>query len=340
MTDAPRAVILVRRPDGVPGPDCFDIRPVARAPLRDGEIRIRHRWLSVDPAMRGWVSAAANYSEPVPLGGVMRAIAVGDVIESRTSAHAVGDVLCGLFGWAEEAVVDASAVWWRHAREDGPEELSLGVLGLNGITAYFGLSEVGAPREGETVVVSTAAGAVGSAAGQIAAAAGARTVGITSTPEKMALCRDLFGFDAVVSYRSPSFADDFGAACPNGVDVYFDNTGGAISDAVSERLATGARWIVCGTAATTQWTPPPQGPRIERRILVARARMQGILAFDWKDRFPEARQRLAAWVRDGRLAHREDVLDGLDAAPGSIERLYAGSNSGKLVIRLPAAMAL
>jgi NADPH-dependent curcumin reductase CurA len=329
-----RQVILRARPEDIPQAEHFELRDAPVPDPGEGEMVIRNRFLSVDPAMRGWVSAVANYSEPVALGAVMRAIAVGEVVASRHPGYAVGDHVCGLFGWQEYAVSDGGNVWFKHDAAQAPLSTALGILGINGITAYFALLEVGRPKAGDTVVVSTAAGAVGSAVGQIAKIKGCRTVGITSSPAKMALCREVYGFDAAVSYRSGDFDAALAEACPEGVDVYFDNTAGAISDAVYRHLAVGARCVVCGTASISSWDPWPEGPRIERHILVKRASIQGFLLFDYARRFGEARAQLGQWLSEGRLAHREEILEGLEQAPGAIARLYASENLGKLMIRI------
>jgi hypothetical protein len=207
-----------------------------------------------------------------------------------------------------------------------PISTSLGVLGLNGLTAYFALLEIGQPKAGETVVVSTAAGAVGSCAGQIAKIKGCRTVGIAGGPDKVRVCREEFRYDSAVDYRADDFESALDAACPEGVDVYFDNTAGPISDAVMRRLAVGARVVICGTASIASWDPPPQGPRVERQLLVKRARMQGFLIFDHVQRSPEALRDLESWVRDGQIRYREDILDGIEQAPDSIAGLYRGEN--------------
>ena len=222
----------------------------------------------------------------------------------------------------------------RVTETDLPISLALGVLGLNGITAHVGLLDICAPKPGETVVVSTAAGAVGSCVGQIAKRLGCRTVGIAGGPEKAALCLDAFGYDAAIDYRAPDLDGALAAACPEGVHVYFDNTCGPISDAVMARLARGARVAICGTAAIRDWDPLPTGPRVHRQLLVARARMQGFVIFDHRDRYEPAVADLAAWVREGSLAFREHVLEGLDAAPAAIAMLYRGENRGKLLIRV------
>ena len=247
-----------------------------------------------------------------------------------------GERVTGWFGWQDYAAVDAGAVERKVTDGDLPLSTSLGVLGLNGITAYFGLLEVGQPKAGETVVVSTAAGAVGSCVGQIAKIKGCRTVGIAGGPTKTALCRDAFGFDAAIDYKSGDLDAALAAACPNGVDVYFDNTAGPISDAVYRHLRVGGRVVVCGTASIASWDPPPQGPRIERHLLVKRARMQGFVVLDYKSRYREALSALAAWVRSSEIRYREDILDGIEHAPGSIAGLYRGENLGKRLIRLAA----
>ena len=277
---------------------------------------MRNEFLSVEPAMRGWVSAVANYSQPVGIGEVMRAFAAGEVIASRHPSFAEGDKVMGMLGWQAYAVAEAGAVTRKVAERDLPLSLSLGILGLNGITAYFGLLDVGRPQPGDTVVVSTAAGAVGSAVGQIAKIAGCRTVGIAGGPTKTQLCREAFGYDAAIDYKAKDFDAALQAACGAGVNVYFDNTAGAISDAVLGHLAFGARVVICGTASVASWNPPPLGPRVERHLLVKRASMAGFIIFDYAARYEEAIARLADWVRQGRLHYREDIQDGIEACPG------------------------
>lgn len=328
-------VVLNARPVGVPGPEFFDLesRPIP-AP-EDGEFLVRNSHLSVDPAMRGWVNDAPNYLPPVPVGDVMRAIAVGEIIESRNTDYLVGEHVCGVFGWQKFAVSDGSDVMRKLSDADDRPSLALGVLGLNGITAYFGLLDTCNPQPGETVVVSTAAGAVGSCVGQIAKIRGCRTIGVAGGPEKTQLCLDAFGYDHAIDYKNtPDLAAELGAACPDGVDVYFDNTCGPISDAVFRHLAIGARITVCGTASLQEWDPIPVGPRVHRQLLVARARMTGFLIHDYRDRYGEAVAQLAEWVRDGRIVAHEHVLDGLEHAPGALQMLYRGENTGKLIIRL------
>jgi NADPH-dependent curcumin reductase CurA len=329
-----RQVRLKSRPSGIPQAEHFEIVEGPVPDLRDGEIRVRNDFLSVDPAMRGWVSAVANYSQPVGIGEVMRSFAAGVVVASRHPGYAVGESVMGLLGWQEYVVSDGSAITRKVKETDLPLSASLGILGLNGVTAYFALLEVGRPRAGDTVVVSTAAGAVGATVGQIAKLAGCRTVGVAGGATKTALCRDEFGYDAAIDYKGADLDAALAAACPRGVDVYFDNTAGPISDAVLRHLAIGARVVVCGTASVASWDPPPVGARVERHLLVKRARMQGFIVFDYQHRYEEAIARLAEWLRAGKLRYREDVLDGIEHAPGAIAGLYRGENLGKRLIRL------
>lgn len=334
MPETNRRLILKSRPDGIPGPENFDLDEVDVVEPDAGEVLIRNVYLSVDPAQRGWVNAVANYSKPVGIGEVMRALAVGQVVRSRDDALPEGAFVTGMLGWQDFCVAEAKALT-RIDPAVAPISAYLGVLGINGLSAYFGLLDVCRPKPGETVVVSTAAGAVGSCVGQIAKIGGCRTVGIAGGAEKAALCRETFGYDAAVDYKgSGDLATELRDACPDGIDVYFDNTGGAISDAVMGLIDVGARIVVCGTAATARWDPPPTGPRIERSILVNRARMQGFLIFDYADGFAEATKRLAAWVRDGRLVYREDVTEGLENAPAVLAGLYEGRNTGKALVRV------
>ncbi len=325
-------VILSSRPVGVPGPEHFSLREVPAGTPGAGQVLVRLTHWSVDPAMRGWANDVPNYSPPVAIGDPMRAFAVGDVIASRHPDYAEGDVVEGLLGWQTHALVDGAAIARKVTETDLPRSYALGVLGLNGTTAYFGLTESCAARAGDTVVVSTAAGAVGSAVGQIARILGCRTVGIAGGAEKVRQCREEFGYDAAIDYRGEDVAAALARHCPDGVDCYFDNTCGPISDAVMTRLAQGARITICGTAAITEWDPVPLGPRVHRQLLVARARMQGFLIFDYKDRLGEARAALADWLRAGRIAVREHVLEGPEAAPGAIAMLYRGENTGKLIV--------
>jgi NADPH-dependent curcumin reductase len=332
-----KQVILKERPKGIPGAEHFEIVTTAVPERKEGQILVRNIYLSVDPAMRGWVNAAANYMDPVPVGAVMRSFAAGRVADSRNPAYDMGDLVVGMFGWQDYAVVEASDIERKVAEKDLPLSTSLGVLGLNGLTAYFALLEVGRPKPGETVVVSAAAGAVGSCAGQIAKIKGCRAVGITDGAVKSRLCLNEFGYDAAIDYLVEDVDEALKTACPDGVDVYFDTTSGTISDAVMKHLQVKARVVVCGTIAIADWNPIPCGPRVERHLVLKRARMEGFLYSDYAERSAEARQVLADWICNGSIRYREEILEGIEQAPGSIAGLYRGENLGKRLIKIAEA---
>lgn len=329
-----RQVRLKARPSGIPQEEHFELVDAPIPQPAEGELVVRNIYLAVEPAMRGWVSSVANYAEPVPVGGVMRGFAVGRVTASRHPDFRAGDYVTGMFGWQDYAAVDARTVQRKITDTGLPLSTALGVLGINGLTAYFGLLEIGEPRAGETVVVSTGAGAVGSCVGQIAKIKGCRSVAIAGGPVKTELCRREFGFDAAIDYRADDLDARLAEACPGGVDVYFDNTAGEISDAVLRHLAVGARVVICGTASVASWSPPPLGPRVERHLIVKRARMQGFLIFDYAARYPEGLSALTPWVRSGAIRYREEILEGIERAPGSIAGLYRGENLGRRLIRI------
>ena len=334
MTATNRQVLLKSRPTGIPQAENFEIVDAPIPEPAEGEVLVRNLYLSVEPAMRGWVSAVANYSAPVAIGAVMRSLGTGRVVASRDAGYEVGDLVTGWLGWQTYACVRPQAIERKLPVSTLPISTSLGVLGLNGLTAYFGLLDIGRPQPGQTVVVSTAAGSVGSAVGQIAKIKGCRAVGIAGGAEKTRLCTATFGYDVAIDYKADDLDQALAAACPQGVDIYFDNTAGAISDAVFKHLAVGARVIVCGTASVASWNPPPQGPRVERHLLVKRASMQGLLVFDHQAKFPAAIEQLSQWVSAGSLRYLEDMLDGIEQAPGAIAGLYRGENLGKRLIRL------
>ena len=284
--------------------------------------------------MRGWIADNANYAEPVAIGSVMRSLAVGEVVESCDPSVAVGDLVVGWFGWQLFATVPASAIVRTIVERDLPISTSLGVLGINGVTALLALRTIGRPIAGDTVVVSTGAGGVGSAVGQLAKLANCRTVAITGSQEKVESCLYEFGYDAAIDYHAQDFEQQLDRACPHGVNVYFDNTAGSISDSVVSRLAIGARIVVCGTASVADWSQWPVGPRVERHLLVKRASMSGFVVFDHTEKFDAAVSELADLVRSGRLIYRESILHGLEACPDAIAALYRGENNGKLIVSL------
>lgn len=329
-----RQVILSSRPEGIPQAENFRIVETAVPQPQPGQVLIRNHFLAVEPAMRGWVNAVANYSQPVGIGEVMRSFAAGEIIASEDPQWPVGTRVTGMFGWQDYAAVDVSTIDYRVDQADLPLSTSLGVLGINGITAHYGLMRIGEPKSGETVLVSTGAGAVGSCVGQIARIHGCRTVAITGGEVKRQLCIDRFQYDAAVDYKGKDFAEQLAAACPTGVDIYFDNTSGSISDAVMQHLNVGARVIICGTASIANWNLTPLGPRVERQLLVKRARMQGFVILDHRDHYAAARADLAEWVRRGLIHYEEEVLDGIGHAPDAIAGLYRGENLGRRLIRV------
>ena len=336
MTNGPnRQVWLRERPNGIPQAGDFGIRNAEIPGIAEGQFLIHNEFLSADPAMRGWIADKSNYWPRIEVGDTMRAFSVGKVIESKNPDYSVGEPVMGIFGWQDYAAVNPPQVMRKVREPDLSLSLSLGVLGLNGLTAYFGLLDVCKPKSGETVVISTAAGAVGSAAGQIAKLKGCRVVGVTGGAEKVRQCVDEFGFDIAIDYKACGDLDAaLLEACPKGIDAYFDNTSGAIHDAVLRQINLHARIAICGTASYASWTPWNDGPRPERHLLVKRATMQGFLTTDFAARYEEAIEQLAGWIRAGKLNFREQVLDGIESAPGSIAQLYSGENNGKLIIKL------
>ena len=309
-----RQVVLASRPEGIPQAENFRLVTSPRPTRGPGQILVQNLFLSVEPAMRGWVNAVGNYAKPVAIDEVMRSFALGRIIESDHPDCPVGAHVTGMFGWQDFAVVEPSAIDHLIHQTDLPLSVFLGVLGINGVTAHYGLLKIGEPQAGNTVVVSTGAGSVGSCVGQIARIKGCRTVSITGGETKRQLSLDRFGYDSAVDY--------------------FDNTSGAISDAVMHHLNVGARIIICGTASVANWNPPPLGPRVERHILVKRARMQGFVILDHLDHYPVARAELTAWLRPGLIHYEEELLDGIAQAPDAIAGLYRGDNLGKRLIRL------
>jgi len=329
-----KQVLVAGRPAAIPQPEHFEIVDSEVPAAGPGEMLIRNIFLSVDPAMRGWLADTSNYSQPIAIGSVMRSFAVGEIVESNVTGFVVGERVMGWFGWQQFAAVAPDAVIRKVEDPDLSPSLALGILGLNGVTALLGLEKVGRPNAGDTVVVSTAAGAVGSAVGQIAKLLGCRTVGITGGAEKLAICRDEFGYDAAIDYRAHDLDRALAAACPRGVNVYFDNTAGSISDTVYRQLALHARVVTCGTASVSSWNPAPSGPRVERIVMTRRAQIGGFVVLDYMDEFQPAGVRLAQWVREGKLRYREEIADGIEQCPGAIADLYNGRNLGKRLVRL------
>jgi NADPH-dependent curcumin reductase len=329
-----RQVRLRARPVGLPVPTDWDhvTEPVPEP--ADGQFLVRNDYVSLDPAMRGWMNDVRSYIPPVRLGDVMRAGALGRVVASRHPGFAEGDYVTGTFGAQEYAVSDGRGVVTVDPAR-APLTAYLGVLGLTGLTAYFGLIDVGKPKAGDTVLVSGAAGAVGSVVGQIAKQLGCRAVGIAGGPEKCRLVTEEFGFDAAIDYRAGDVRGGLREHCPDGVDVYFDNVGGEILELALARLTRHARVVICGAISQYNATEPPKGPANYLSLLVNRASMTGMLVFDYADRYPEGREALAGWLADGVLTAREHIVHGtIDDFPDTLGMLFTGQNTGKLLLAL------
>jgi NADPH-dependent curcumin reductase CurA len=328
-----RQIRLVARPRGIPQAEHFALVTEPVAAPGQGDMLIRNRYLSVDPAQRGWANDEGNYSAPVPLDTPMRALTVGEVLESNTPAFRAGEFLYGWFGWQTYCVAKPDAVLRRVDPSALPLNANLSLLGINGLTAYLAFHGLGDPKPGEHVLVSTAAGSVGSFVGQLASIAGCRAVGLTSSAEKAALARTRYGYQDMIDYRKATdLAAAIREACPEGNDVFFDNTGGPIADAAIRSMRLRGRMIQCGTAANASWTPVPTGPRSEREILTRRLRWSGFIIFDHVAEFEAAASRLTQFALDGKIVYDEEILPGLEHAPGAIAQLYRGENHGKLII--------
>jgi len=329
---------LARRPSGMPVREdwSFTSEPVGEP--EEGGVLVRTLALSLDPAMRGWMNEGKSYIAPVGIGEVMRAGGVGTVVASKTKAFAVGDTVYGLLGVQEYARFDAAQIAKQAVnRIDlrvGTMTQWLNVLGMPGMTGYFGLLDVGQPKPGETVVVSGAAGAVGQTVGQLAKIKGCRAVGIAGGPAKCEWVVKELGFDACIDYKAGPVKDGLKAHCPAGVDVYFDNVGGEILDAVLTRINRKARIVICGAISQYNATAKPVGPANYLSLLVNRARMEGIVVFDNADRYPVAIAELAGYLKDGRMKSREDVVHGLETFPEALLKLFRGENFGKLVLQV------
>ena len=324
---------LAARPAGLPKPSdwTYTNEPV-REP-RAGEILIKILYISLDPAMRGWMNEGKSYIAPVGIGEVMRAGAAGRVIESKNPAFAVGDHVVGAFGVQEYALSDGAGI----TKVDvsfAPLPVYLGTLGMPGMTAYFGLLDIGQPKSAETVVVSGAAGAVGSVVGQIAKIKGCRVVGIAGGPEKCGYVVKDLGFDACIDYKNENVKNLLQQHCPNGIDVYFDNVGGEILDTVLTKITRGARIVICGAISQYNNTGPVKGPSNYLSLLVNRASMKGMVVFDYARKYGDAAREMAGWMAAGKLKSREDVVPGLQTFPDTLLKLFKGENIGKLVLKV------
>ena len=328
---------LARRPaPGLPDPSIWSFTEEPVADLSDGEALVEVLYCSLDPAMRTWLNAGRSYVPPVGVGEVMRATGIGRVAASKAADVSEGDIVGGLFGIQTYAVMPGAQLQ-RIDVAQAPLPIHLGALGISGLTAYFGLIDVGKAKAGETVVISAAAGSVGSVAGQIAKALGCRVVGVAGGEEKCRLLVEELGFDEALDYRSEGFGAALKAACPEGIDVYFDNVGGAVLNAVLRNLARGARIVISGAVSQYNATEVGPGPTNYMNLLVARASMTGFVIFDYQDRYAEGRAQLADWIAQGKIRPRTHIVQGLRNFPIAINQLFAGENIGKFVLQVAEA---
>jgi NADPH-dependent curcumin reductase CurA len=333
MTYENRQYRLAARPVGLPKDSDWNfVTEPARAP-EDGEVLVGVEYLSLDPAMRGWMNEGKSYIAPVKIGDVMRALGVGKVLESKADGFAAGDYVSAATGIQSFATLKAKELT-KIDPKLAPLSVYLNILGMTGMTAYFGLLDVGEPKEGETVVVSGAAGAVGATVGQIAKIKGCRVVGIAGGAEKCRFLVEELGFDAAVDYKAGDIRKPLKEACPNRIDVYFDNVGGEILDTCLALINLRARIVICGAISQYNNTTAIKGPANYLSLLVNRARMQGMVVFDYADRFGAAAREMAGWMAAGKLKGREDIVDGLETFPQTLLKLFSGENFGKLVLKV------
>ena len=328
-----RQITLAARPVGFPQKSDFALVEAPAPEPGPGEVLIRAHWLSLDPYMRGRMSEARSYAKSTGIGEVMPGQVVGEVVESGDRRYRPGDFVVGQLGWQDYAVARGSAVR-KIDTALAPAPTWLHVLGTTGLTAYFGLFDVGRPKPGDTVVVSGAAGAVGQIVGQLARIAGCRTVGLAGGPDKVADLTGLYGYDVGIDYKADDVNAALKEACPAGIDIYFDNVGGALSETIFRRLAIGARVPICGQISQYNLAEPELAPRNLGFLIVFRARLEGFLVTDYVHRFEEGLTRLGGLLRDGRLQYREDITDGLEHAPRAFIGLLNGENRGKALVRV------
>jgi NADPH-dependent curcumin reductase CurA len=335
MPESNRRFILRSRPEGRITSETFELVEDAIPEINAGEALVRTLWISLDPANRGWINDMPSYVPPVGIGEVMRGGALGQVVASRNDAYREGQLVMGLLGWQEWAVASDAAPLLPLVEVPGVSlSAYLGVLGVNGLTAWVGLKDIGRPQPGETVVVSAAASAVGSVAAQIAKIGGARVVGIAGGREKCALLTERLGLDAAVDHKASDWHDQLVAATSDGIDVDFENVGGEIMDAVFARLNLRARVVLCGLISAYNDPVPPPGPRAFANLLIQRVRLQGFIVFDHLDRMGEAVAELSGWMGEGKLEQLETVVEGFERLPRAINMLFDGTNIGKLVLRV------
>ncbi|MBI3451618.1 MAG: NADP-dependent oxidoreductase [Rhodospirillales bacterium] len=330
-----RRFVLASRPAAMPEEGNWKLVETAMPGPGEGEILVRTIWLSVDPYMRGRIAAGKGYAKGIEIGAVMGGGGVGEVVRSRHPAFKPGDIVESMaFGWQEYAVLGPAGTR-KVDPAHGPIRHALGILGMPGLTAYFALFDIGRPKPGDTVVVSAASGAVGQVVGQLAKMAGCRTVAVAGSEAKLAWCRDELGYDAGVNHRTAGdLPAALAAACPGGIDIYFDNTAGLIADAAMGLVNLGARIVQCGRIAISSQPGPDIGPRFHGQFIATRCRMEGFLIFDHAHRYDEGLRRLGPWVREGKLRYREDIVEGFENTPRALIRVLSGTNFGKQLVKV------
>jgi NADPH-dependent curcumin reductase CurA len=342
-TEVNRRIRLRSRPEGRIDDSTFELVEESVPEPAAGQALVRNLYLSVDPTNRVWIREEPSYLPPVGIGDVMRSGGIGRVVASNNDSFPEGSLVTGLLGWQDYVLVgegEPTLAMPLPSDLDAPLEALVGMLGLTGVTAYYGIEEIGKPKEGETVVVSAAAGAVGTIAGQLAKRRGARVVGIAGGADKCAWLVDELGFDAAVDRHDPRWKELLAEACPDGVDVDFENVGGEIMDAVFGMLNLHARVALCGMISQYNATEPPRGPANFQRLLMNRVLVQGFIILDYLPHFPEATAKLAQWAAEGKLEHRGTVVEGLEKAPEAVNMLFEGENVGKLMVRIADDAAL
>ncbi len=328
-------MVLANRPTGLVDENTLRTESEPAPEPADGEALVKVRYLSIDPTIRTWMDDVPSYLPPIQIGEVIRSGGVGEVIESRTDAYQPGQLLFGMTGWQDYVIADEGEKSMQVLPDGVPPGIAIGILGVTGMTAYFGIIDVGQVAEGDVVVVSGAAGATGSAAGQIAKIKGAKkVVGIAGGAEKCAYIVDELGFDEAIDYKNDNVAARLREACPDGIDLYFDNVGGSILNDCLANLALRGRVVLCGAISTYNDDGPPTGPSNYLTLLVRRGRMEGFIILDYLDRFPAAQMEMAGWIAEGKIKSSEHIVEGLEKAPDALNLLFTGGNTGKVIVAL------
>jgi NADPH-dependent curcumin reductase len=335
MSEINRQLVLRSRPAAEVQDTDFELREGPIPAPGEGQVLLRTLYFSFDPTQRGWLNDVPSYMPPVRIGEPMRAGGVAQVLESKHPKYRAGDIVSGTLSWQDYIVTDGGGLTGLSRVPPGiPLTWPLGVLGITGLTAYFGMLDIGRPREGETVVVSGAAGATGSVAGQIARLQGARVIGSAGGPEKCRWLTEVAGFDAAIDYRNENTSERLQALCRNQINVFFDNVGGPILDDCLLNMARFGRIVLCGGISSGYGLDLPPGPKHYMQLVIRSCRMEGFIVLNYMDRFPEALQALAGWVREGSLHFEEDVQEGLENCPATLRRLFQGRNFGKQLLKV------